>query len=498
MNNSLIYGKNSIQKIVSIEPRDGSVEIFTEDSSGVHSEIRENRYWILSDEKIGKSFVRLNGNLHYKYGAQFDTRDAFIRARSYLKKNDIYSIWNEKEALMVKDGYSYHKGLEPKDVSILAFDIETTGIKHNENSKLLIIANTFRRNGVITRKLFAYDDYKDEGEMIVSWTAWVREMNPSILCGHNIFNFDFLYIKYIAEKFNISLDLGRDGSELRFNNKESKFRLDGTRDQGYRNIQCYGREILDTYFMSIRHDTATKKYESYGLKQIIAQEGLEEKDRVFYDAATIKDNYLKPEEWTKIKKYAEFDGDDALKLFDLMGNSFFYMAQSIPKSFQQIVLSAPGSQINSMLVRSYLQDGHSIPKADEINNFMGAISWGNPGIFKNGIKWDIASLYPSIVITYKIFDKNKDPNGHFLKLVEKFRELRLEYKKLGKTDKKYEDMQQSFKILINSAYGACSTRGLNFNYPKGASEITRYGREILDKAIVWATSKEYKEWNPNA
>ena len=41
-------------------------------------------------------------------------------------------------------------------------------------------------------------------------------------------------------------------------------------------------------------------------------------------------------------------------------------------------------------------------------------------------------------------------------------------------------------------YGFMGAPGLNFNYAKGAAEVTRHGREILMKAIKWACGDDYK------
>src|SRR6185369_7695949 len=141
-----------------------------------------------------------------------------------------------------------------------------------------------------------------EGEMIEEWCKWVREVNPSIICGHNIQSFDLGYIAFIADKFNVQLALGRDGSNLTFQNYESKFRKDATQFLHYHKAKIYGREIVDTLFLAIKYDVG-RKYESYGLKNIIKQEGLEVKDRQFYDAAKIRYNYHNKEEWSKIKSY---------------------------------------------------------------------------------------------------------------------------------------------------------------------------------------------------
>lgn len=515
-NDKLLHGKagRNWHSIVSIEIQDDRATFFHQDENGsIYKTLNGNKFWILTnDPKSGWS--KLKGENYYQYGKQFESREEWEQKRRQLKKSDkdIYSIYDPKESFQILKGYTYYRGLKPKDISILSFDIETTGLLFNKDSKILLISNTFRKNEkqwnaetetwkdnfIIEKKLFAYDEYQDEGEMIKAWCNWVRKMDPSIICGHNIQSFDLKYLEFIARKFNTQLNLGRDRSEMKTDHYESKFRKDGSQDLHYKRSKIYGREICDTLFASYKFDIATKKYPSYGLKPIIASEGLQAEHRTFYDASQIRHNYKNPVEWSKIKEYAKDDSDDALKLFDLMIPSTFYSAQMVPKPMQAIVESATGSQINSMMVRSYLQQGHSIPKADVVNEkFDGAISYGNPGIFSNCIKWDVASLYPSIMLQYEIYNKDKDPEGNFLKILQILTNERLNNKKLAKETNNdyYKGLEQSQKITINSMYGFMGTNGLQFNYLKGAEKTTEYGREILKTAIKWATGKDYNVQN---
>src|ERR1035437_2153251 len=120
----------------------------------------------------------------------------------------------------------------------------------------------------------------------------------------------------------------------------SKFRKDQSQFLDYNKCYIFGREIIDTYFLSIKFDVVQKKYESYGLKPIIKAEGLEIEGRQFYDASLIRKNYTIPEEWEKIKDYALHDADDALSLWDLQGPSSFYMCNTIPKSLQELTCGA--------------------------------------------------------------------------------------------------------------------------------------------------------------
>lgn len=495
----LIYGKNPTERIVSIEVEDDSATLFIEEPDGsIKQEIVNNRYWILSNTKLNNRFTRLNGDLHYKYGIQFTEKAEFTKMRYIWRNHDIYSIYNPQEALMVKDGYTYFKGMKSaSEVSTLSFDIETTGLNHDNDSKIILIANTFRKNGNTIRKMFCYDEYEDQKHLIDSWCQWVREIDPSLIVGHNIAIYDLPYLAFCAKKANTYLLLGRDGSDVKFQTNTSKFRKDGSQTLDYNRCRIYGREIVDTMFLSVKYDIG-RNFPNYRLKDIIKYLGLDIEGRVYYDASTIKDNYLIPEEMEKIKKYAEHDGDEALSLFDKMIPSNFFWAMSVPKSFQGIIESASGSQLNSILVRSYLQNKHSIPKADDVRAFEGAISWGNPGIYSNVVKWDVSSLYPSIIIQYGVFCKDKDPEANFLKMVTYFTKERLFNKKKAKEtgDVYYDSLQESQKIGINSSYGLCGASGLNFNYQEGAEFITRQGREILKKSILWATGKRYEDWNP--
>jgi DNA polymerase, archaea type len=374
------------------------------------------------------------------------------------------------------------------DVSALFFDIESTGLAHDENSKVLLISNTFVKNGVVERKLFAYDDYENEADLFVAWNEWVQYINPSIIAGYNIFGYDLPYMRFCADKAGTELRLGRDGSPIYFSKKPSKFRKDGSQDYEYNRCYIFGREIVDIMFVAYHFDFK-RKYVSYALKQIIKQENLEVAGRQHYDASKIFENYKDPVEWAKIKQYAIHDADDAHSLYNLMIAAYFYLTPSIPKTFQAINYSASGSQINAFLIRSYLQNGHSLPKTTDAYHFEGAISLGNPGVYKWVYKVDVASLYPSIMLQYDIWDRDKDPKAHFIKMVDYFTQERLVNKQRGKEtgERYYKDLEQAQKIVINSAYGMLGATGLLFNSPKNGEYVTAMGREILTKAINWAT-----------
>lgn len=488
---SLIFGKDSTQNIVSCEVDGSNIEIFIETPEGVSSYFIPNKYWIVSDRTIGSGWEQLKGQGYYKYIKYYTDEPLWSKERNYFKKKaDIFSVYDAKEAAMLLNGFTYYKGMKVSDVSTLAFDIESTGLLHNKDSKVLLISNTYTKNGIKERKLFSYDEYNNDKEFLEAWCAWVCEKDPSVIMGYNIFAYDLPYIQFCADKVDADLSLGRNGTTVKYNRYESEFRKDGSQSYNYTRCYIYGREIVDNMFLAYHYDQATRKYESYRLKQIIKQEGLEVKDRQHYDASTIAKNYVIPEEWQKIKQYAIHDSDDADALYKLQIPAYFYLTQSIPKSFQSINYTASGSQINAFLIRSYLQDGQALPKASPPVEFEGATSFGHPGVYKNVYKIDVASLYPSIMLQYEVCDVIKDPKRNFSAMVSYFTDERLRNKKLAKEtgDKYYKDLQEAQKIVINSAYGMLGAPGLIFNSPKNAALVTQKGREVLQTCIDWCIS----------
>ena len=495
----LIFGADRTENVVSIEiNEDGNVEIFKEINGEIQIEHRNYKFWMVSNKAPSKSdSTKLDGGLFYRNLIEYNTKKDFFVNRKIAKNRgvEVFSISNEKEQFMVKNGLTYFKNSQISDVSVLSFDIETTSLRP-EDGQVLMISNTFRKCGKITKKLFSIDEFhgqniNPESAMIRAWCTWVRSVDPSIMIGHNIYSFDLAYLNdRYQEGYNGNLPIGRDGSGIKISTFPSKFRKDGSQAYDYFKIQIYGREIVDTWFLSMKYDFK-RNYPSYKLKEIIEYEGLIKEGRTFYDASTIRDNWDNLSEREKIKKYCIDDSDDSLALYDLMVPMYFYYTRSIPKPFQMINESATGSQLNALMVRSYLQIGHSLPTPTPVDSFQGATSLGVPGIYQNVFKIDVQSLYPSIIIQYQLYDKYKDPNAHYLKLVEYFTNERLNNKRKGQetNDGYYKDLEQGQKIAINSFYGLTGANGLIYNSPKIASKITQYGREILDISVRWATSE---------
>ena len=491
--NHLIYGKNPTEGIVACEVDDSKLILYMNDGT---TQEKPMIYWILTPKPI-KGSKKLEGDLHYKYATEFKTNKEFRAATGFLKSKgkDFYTVWDPREAAMIYYGFTLFKGLKVEDVSVLSFDIEAAGLNHDSDSKVFLITNTLRSGSKTIKKHFRVDEYGDNDiAMIQDWCEWVVEQDPTVITGHNIYGYDFPYIQHCYGK---PLPLGKNGEEAKLSNSVSRFRVDGNTSWDYNKINILGRHIIDGMFLAVKHDIE-RNYPSWGLKQIAEYEGLIKEGRQFYDASKIRDNWCNPVEREKIVAYGKDDSDDSLALYDLMIPSIFYMSQYLPKTFQNMGVSASGSQLNALMVRAYIQEGHSIPKASEHEYVAGGMSYGIPGIYKNVIKWDAKSFYPSTILAYNIYDKIKDPKAYYYEMVKYFTYRRFQqkeqYVKTG--DKYYDDLQAASKVFANSAYGLLGVSGLNFNSPNNAIKITQLCRSSLQKTILWATGKDTDYWWP--
>ena len=488
----VIEGKSGETNIVGIDTEGNNIVLYYADGS---TKVVEHKPRFLSEKKGDNSIV-LKGNQPLKYLNVYDSREEWKDRHSYVKylrKIKTYAIYDHIEEYMMYNGVTMFKGLKLEDVVVLSFDIETSGLTQDNTSKVFLITNTFRKNGKIEKKHFRVDHYENDIEMIKDWCDWVVEIDPQIITGHNIFGYDLSYLRHC---YRGELPIGKFGKDTVTMEKTRKKRVDGNTDWEYYPTEAPGRTIVDGIFLAVMYDIG-RNFPSWGLKPIAEYLGVVKSDRQFYDAGKIRDNWDDPIEREKIVDYGIHDSDDSLALFDIMVPAFFYLSQYISIPLQTMLCGASGKWINSLLVRAYLQEGYSIPNPSESRiKVSGGISFGAPGIHKNAFKIDVASLYPSIIRSFNMFDEQKDPMGYYKKITDYFTEMRLENKrKFAQTnDTYYDNIQAAQKVAINSIYGMCGTSGLNFNNFELADKITGIGRQIIHKTIYWATGKDTTHW----
>ncbi|MCG6918690.1 MAG: DNA polymerase II, partial [Deltaproteobacteria bacterium] len=503
----VLFGADPTESIVSVEPiRGNSMRIFLR--SGSQLEMRDEVFTpfiLLEEEKFLQDFSKtsryesLSSTNEFRVLALFENWEDCKAASSHLRKTTglpssspvapYLFLTDPVHQFLLLTGKTLLKGLAFKDLHRLAIDIETAtapGYDFSNPSRPedRIISIALMDNRGNEEVLFATE--YEESEMLETLGARIQGIDPDVLEGHNLFNFDLEYIVTRAGMHGVKLQWGRDGSEPRI--RRSRFSV-AERVIDYTRMDIFGRHVVDTLFLLQYYDIVARELESYGLKTAARHFGLAAPDRTYIEPEAIQWYYEnKPEE---LKQYNLDDVRETLALSELLAYPFFLQTRIFPFSYQNIFVRGNATKINALFIREYLRQRTSVPKPPEAEAFAG----GYTDVFRHGvvrpvISCDVASLYPSILISNNL-KPHADTLDVFLPLLRDLRNFRMEAKKRALTAEDthqkdyYEALQQTFKILINSFYGYLGTRLHNFADPQLAGEVTRRGREIIGKMVKW-------------
>ncbi len=232
-------------------------------------------------------------------------------------------------------------------------------------------------------------------------------------------------------------------------------------------VRAFGRSLLDTWILAQSYDIFKREMDSYELPHIAHYLGLREHERTSESAL-------------------EAARETADILRTLIPN-FFHLCQMLPYSLEDSVIKGNATKINSLLLREYYRSRMALPYPAEGRSFPGGYTeLRATGVIKPVINIDIASLYPSLMLAYRIFPQ-ADLLGAFEKLLRELLRRRLEIKhqlrelKDKSAFSRLDAQQGTFKIIINSFYGYLGTGRMNFADMNAAERVTAVGQETVKK-----------------
>jgi len=325
-----------------------------------------------------------------------------------------------------------------------------------------------------------------EPEMLHSMVRLIRERDPDVIEGHNLFRFDLEYIEARAKRHGISLLLGRDGSPLK--GHASRMQI-AERAITYRKYEIFGRHIVDTWILAQHYDVSARDLESYGFKDVARH----------FEVAAADRTYIPPEKisWhfdhdpKTLMHYALDDVRETRAIAALLAPSYFVQAQIFPFSYQNVLLRGNATKIDALLIREYLRQRHSIPAPSAGSEVLGGYTdIRYQGVASHILYCDVTFLYPSVMLHYGCFPAT-DTLGIFPKLLRDLRDFRVEAKRGSREATREEEriyleaLQSTFKILINSFYGYLGFPMGHFNDFAQANRVTSIGRELITGIVDW-------------
>lgn len=485
---TLLAGHGTTPGIVAVEPnlQAGIATIYVRDGGGVNAIETPLRTWLLGRRQIAGT-VELSGRhpMRHLLANGDSARIASIAKEMAADQRLVYV--DPITSHLVATGETYFKGMQFSDLRRLQFDLETLDVVPQRDGADICLIGVRDTTGF--ECILALDDFENEGALIAEFARIVRERDPDIIEGHNVFNFDLWYLDERARRAGVPLVMGRDGRTPMW--RDDSIRRTGINGMTVKYYRIEGRQLVDTFFGALRWDVG-RRLPNYKLKTIVSHLGIGDVDRAMVDASQMRKLWADPDARAKLKAYCLDDARDADRLSNLVTPNEFYQAQFVPESMQGLACVGMGSRIERLMVRAYLHAGVAIPRPRPIGPTAGGYTVAfETGVFRDVIKCDVESLYPSLMISRQIKPQDDDLDA-FIPMLTTLRERRMEAKRaaeLSRAEGRVRDLlsadalQGAFKILINSFYGFLGTNGLHFNDATAAGTVTEAGRAVLERIV---------------
>jgi DNA polymerase elongation subunit (family B) len=350
-----------------------------------------------------------------------------------------------------------------------------------------VLAIGLRAGGV--NRLLLLEEPTDAGEarLLRAFNAALAELDPDVIEGHNLFRFDFDYLRQRCRRHRVPCAWGRFGQTAQFRTSRLKV---AERWIDFPRCDLAGRAVIDTYLLVQLYDLGTRELTGFGLKEVAVHFGLTEEDgsgRTYLAGHRIAEAFV--HDRARFCAYLEDDLRETAGLADLLLPTYFEQTRTFPITLQEAALRGTTGKIDLLFLEEYYAARAACPQPPEVRPFEGGYTRSfREGVFRHVLHFDVASLYPSLLLQIGRAPAG-DTLGVFIPLLRRLRDYRLTYKGLARTAPteaeraEAQARQASFKILINSFYGYLGFSGARFGDGELAAEVTRRGRELLQQLI---------------
>ena len=500
---ALLYGHDPTERIVALHLVGGQMRVYRRlaDDTVTHEDEPFHPFFLLDDIDRLRSFPRerfqfgeLAGANAHRYVVVFRDRNAYWDALRHVRQqaetekerpDAVYTVGSPEQQYLMQTGRTLFKGMELEDLHRLQLDLEVyaeEGFPQAEIDEHRIILVALSDNRGWSRVVGG--PLMDEALVLEEALELVRQRDPDVIEGHNIFGFDLPYLAARCRLHGVPVTLGRDGSVPRSFPSTMRF---AERSIEYEAVEIAGRHIVDTLFQVMSFDVFKRDLPAYTLKAAARYFGFAPENRTYIPGDQIAQTWR--EDPQRLIDYALDDVFETRALAEHLSGSTFYLTQMVPMPYGQCARSGPAAKIESLFVRGYLHARHSVPRPEAGSQVVG----GYTDVFMTGVVGpvvyaDVESLYPSIMLNYGV-QPRRDALGIFPQLLQRLTDLRFATKKAmrGVADKhergELDARQSAFKIVINAFYGNLGFGFAAFNDFAEADRVASIGQKLLRQII---------------
>ena len=272
----------------------------------------------------------LDGPGELAWLARFDSWTSALSARDRARGTPHWFAGDPVHQFLIATGYTAFGGMRFEDLRRLSLDIEvltTEGFEFPSAARAgdRIIAIALADSAGFRHVLRG--DRRSEPALLEDLARIIRERDPDVIEGHNIFRFDLEYIETRARLHGIALTWGRGGEAVR--SRVAQLSI-AERTIGYRRYEIPGRHIIDTYLLAQLHDAGTRDLPGFGLKDLARHFGVAARDRTYLDPSSIPRIFRDAPE--VLMAYAGDDAVEALALSSILAPPYFARPSSFPST----------------------------------------------------------------------------------------------------------------------------------------------------------------------
>jgi DNA polymerase-2 len=328
--------------------------------------------------------------------------------------------------------------------------------------------------------------YADERKLLAAVSRRIRELDPDVILGWNVVDFDLRVFTRRCEALRLPHGLGRGEGNVLFQ-----------QDPGFtRQTRAVlpGRMVLD----GIDLVRSALRFEDYRL-ETVAQAVLGRGKRIDHAApdAGAEIARMFREDKPALVTYNREDARLALEILEREGLLALTRERSLLSGMQLDRVGASVASLDLLYLPELRRRGYVAPCVDQSRKEElvrgGAVLDSKPGIFSNVAVFDFQSLYPSLIRTFALDplahaqagadpDAIEAPNGaRFARkgailpeILERFRERRAAAKERGD-----RNADQAIKIMMNALFGVLGAAACRFFDPAIANAITSFGQQTL-------------------
>src|ERR1044071_3472663 len=506
--NTLLFGSDPTERIVAIELGDtGTIKVYRREQDGSTTTNIEPFHpfvWCDSDvTDLNIDAEKLEGDLRYGWRVSVNSWKELIALRNGLKSagRSFFALSDPVQHYLTSTGRTLFKGLRFEELrrlqlEVLSFVGGETEIQAASQPSDHIMSIALSDNSGWEELLMVDPAKAEESERaaLKHLTAIIKERDPDVIEGHNLFRFDLPYLVSRARKGKVKLDWGRSGGFLR--SRPSRLQI-AEKTIDYPKFQVDGRHFVDTFLLAQFYDVGMRSLTCFERVDVAQHFG-------FCDSAELSTLTGKELQRAYLNNDGRFQQRalcavrETRAVAELLSPSYFIQAQIFPYNYQDVIVRGNATRINALFLREYLRQRYSIPEMPMAMSFEGgftAIYF--TGVARNVWHCDVASLYPSIMLQFDCFPIT-DQLQIFRHLLTDLRKFRLEAKgQMQAADKEsnrrhwhhLHALQNTFKILINSFYGYLGFAQGHFADFDAAARVTQIGRDLLQKMIAWLNER---------